>query len=175
MRIKPMMEISNFMSQLADSWYLDRARPVRVHEGLAESQVFKIFFADFVRGLVQGHIKVSRFDTTNCSLLRNQEKVKALIISIFDKLGINNSAWRRVYNHTFFSAEHSLVDSFIDDNQSDLGRTHLVVLSFESLLNLNDLFFDTVLPLLFTKTISENYDLIRHRSTVSLEVIECLS
>lgn len=118
---------------------------------------------------------MSGFYTTNCSLLRNQEEVKALLISIFDKFGINDSAWRWVHNHTFFRAKHSLIDSFVDDYQSDLRWINLVVLCFESLLNLNDLFIDALLSLLLTKTISENNDLIRHTPTVSLEVIKCLS
>ena len=61
-------------------------------------------------------------DTTLCGLLRNKEEVEALVISlVLYKTFIDDAAWWWIFNLTSIATcdEHSLINSFIYNNQSD--------------------------------------------------------
>lgn len=59
-------------------------------------------------------------------LLWNKEEVEALVVLlVLNKVSINDTAWWRVLDRLTIRAldEHSLVDSFVDDHQSNWRNT----------------------------------------------------
>jgi hypothetical protein len=170
------MELSNLVRKLTNSRDLDGTRPVGVHECLAEGQVLDILFRDISMGLVELHIEVSRSDAADGGLLRDHEEVIAVVVEVLNQLLVDDGTRWWVDNlSTSILTEHSLVDPLVHDDQSDLRRIHLVVLLKKSKLNLSHLLVDTMLHLLLTETISEDYDLIRQPFMVENEFIECLA
>lgn len=173
--VELVMELGNLVGQLADSGHLDGARPIRVHESLAEGQVLNVRLAQLIMRVIVRDVEVRRLHTTNGRLLWNKEEIIALVVGVLDQVGVNDGTWWWVNDLTSVLAEHPLVDSLVDDNESDLGRIHLVVQAIESFLDLHDFFFDDVLPLLLTGAISVDYESVWQSTTVHLKIIECFS
>lgn len=102
-------------------------------------------------------------DTSLSSLLRNQEEIEALIVLlVLHKIGINDAAWWRVVDGLAISAlnEHPLVDSLVDDDESDWrNTTDCVVDRLQGFLELGDLFVDDLLSHGFSDTVSVDEDL----------------
>lgn len=89
-------------------------------------------------------------------LLRDQIEVKLLsALVVLDELGVNNTTRLRILSLTVPSGnKHSLVDSLVDDYQSN-GRwtTDLVIQRLESLLELTNFLVNDLVAHLCTDTI----------------------
>ena len=115
---------------------------------------------------------MSWLHTANGGLLRNQKEVIALIILVLNQLLVNDSSWWRVDNLTSIFTEHPLIYSFVDDNQSNLWRIHLIVSVLEYFFELDNLFLQDLLSLLLPCSISVDDELIRKATTVHFKIIE---
>ena len=97
-------------------------------------------------------------DASLGGLLWNKEEVEALVVLlVFNEVGIDDAAWWRVVDRLAIRAfdEHPLVDSFVDDDQSNWRNTcDGIIDRLEGLFELRDLLFDDLVSLSFANTIS---------------------
>jgi hypothetical protein len=89
-------------------------------------------------------------------LLRDQVKIELLrSLVVLDELLVDDASWLRVLSLTVPSSnKHSLVDSLVDDDQSDWRNTrNLVVERLECLLELTNLLVNNLASHLSSDTI----------------------
>lgn len=101
-------------------------------------------------------------------LLRNKEEVEALVvILVFNKLAINDTTWLRIRRLAISVLdEHSLVDSFVDNDKSDGRLRELVVKWLDSFSELMDLLLNDLVSHLLSNSVSVDDDLRRVGSLV---------
>lgn len=104
--------------------------------------------------------------------MRNKEEVEALVVlTVLNEVGVDDTTWWWVLNGLAISAldEHSLVDSLVDNHESD-GRdaSQLVVNRFESFLELRDFLQNNLVSHSFSNSISVDDDLAWEVSAVLL-------
>lgn len=121
--VKIMVILCNLVSILARRGHFDRSRPVGVHEAKAERQIFNLLFWDICMRLIHRNKEMSWSYTALSCLLRYQEEIIAFIwFIIFYKDWINNGSWFRVLHFISILHKDSLVNSFVNYNQSNLGN-----------------------------------------------------
>lgn len=102
-------------------------------------------------------------DTSLSGELRDQEEIKALVVvRVFNQLRVDNGA--RLWVLGFMTAifhEHSLVDSLVDHDESNLWRTQVVELLLKHGSQLLDLVVNDLLPHSVSNSIPEDDDLFR--------------
>lgn len=74
----------------------------------------------------------------------------------------------------FCDHEHSLIDSFVNNNKSNRWNAQLVIRILENLLELRDLFFNNFISHSFSNTVSVNDDLVWKLIVSSLVAIKSL-
>lgn len=95
-------------------------------------------------------------DTSLSGLLWNQIEVELLSsVVVLYELGVNDTTWLRVVSLSVpTSNEHSLVDSLVDNDQSDWWwAADLIVERFESFLELSNFLLNNLVSHLSTDTI----------------------
>ena len=95
-------------------------------------------------------------DTSLSGLLWNQIEVELLSsVVVLYELGVNDTTWLRVVSLSVpTSNEYSLVDSLVDNDQSDWWwATDLIVERFESFLELSNFLLNNLVSHLSTDTI----------------------
>ena len=110
-------------------------------------------------------------------LLRHQIEVELLsTLVVLDELGVNNTTWLRILSFTVPSSnKHSLVDSLVDDYQSDgWWTTDLVVEWLESFLELANFLINDLVSHLSANTIPIDNNLSWLFSMITLEGFDCL-
>ena len=115
--------------------------------------------------------------TTLSGLLRYQVEVELLgTIVVLDQLGVDDTTWLRIISLSVSTSnKHSLVDSFVDNYESDWRwATNLVVEWLKSFLELTNLLFNDLVSHLGTYSISIDDDLGRLLSYIFLEVFDSL-
>jgi len=153
--IETVMVLSYLVSVLAWSWHFDGAGPVGVHIAEAIGEVLKCLPRN-VLGLVEAHIVMNWGDTSLSGLLWNQIEVELISsIVVLDELGVNNTSWLRILSFSISTCnKHSLVDSFVHNDQSDWRwSTDLVVERFESFFELANFLLNNLVSHLSTDTI----------------------
>lgn len=101
-------------------------------------------------------------------LLGNKEEVEALVvILVFNKLAVNDTTWLRIRRLAISVLdEHSLVDSFVDNDKSDGRLRELVVKWLDSFFELSDLLLNDLVSHLLSNSVSVDDDLRREGSLV---------
>lgn len=101
-------------------------------------------------------------------LLRNKEEVEALVvILVFNKLAVNDTTRLRIRRLAISVLdEHSLVDSFVDNDKSDGRLRELVVKWLDSFFELSDLLSNDLVSHLLSNSVSVDDDLRREGSLV---------
>jgi len=99
-------------------------------------------------------------------LLWDEEEVEALVVLlILNKVGVNDTAWRWVFDcgsavTTLTLDEHPLVDSLVDNDKSDWRNTsELVVEWLENFFELRDFLLDDLVSHSFSDSVSVDDDL----------------
>ena len=95
--------------------------------------------------------------TALCSLLRNQEKVIAFIrIVVLNKYWIDNCSWFWIQHFVSFLYKNSLVNSFVNYNQSKLWDVGRVKMPFKSFSELRYFIWNNLVSHSFSNTVSVN-------------------
>ena len=151
--------LGDLVSVLAWRRHLDGTAPVEVEVAQVVGQRLQLLLVHL--RVVVGHKEVHWQHTSLRSLLADEEEVVGVVVvfsSALDDLGVDDGSRRRI-GDVVLTSEESLVDSLVDDDESDFGRSSSAELLQDRLQSLQLTAHDLV-PLRVTHSISVNDDVV---------------
>ena len=172
--IKIMVIFCNLVSILARRWHFNRSWPVCVHKTETECQVFNLLLWDISIRFIQWNKEMCGSYTTLCCLLRDQEKIITFVrVVVLNKYWVYYCSWFWIQHFISFLNKYSLVNSFVNYNQSNLWDVCRVKMTFQSFFKLRNFILNDLVSHSFSNTVSVNNYLIRIAFFNVFELCKC--
>lgn len=154
------VKLSDLVSVLARSGYLNRTSPIEVEMTQGKGEMLDVESRK-VR-IILGHEEVSRLDTPLSGVGRSQEEIKLLVVATagtLDQSFVNDATGGRVGHPTITVLDKEALDDSLVDNDNSNLRLCLssVVKLLDGLLELGDLRVEHLLTLSITDTVSVDH------------------